>query len=379
MVLLSVNAGSSSLKVSVFDADRPFEARATHAIENIGSATSVDTLENAVIAVEQWLTNECNIRGDDIEAVGHRVVHGGERYSSAALMTEELRSYLESITPLAPNHMPGALSSIAAFSEQFPNAQHVACFDTSFFHDIPEVAKTLPLPLTLQKESGMRRYGFHGLSYQSLLASFQDHEGETAKNGRVIMAHLGSGASISACHNGQPIDMSMGFTPVSGIMMSTRSGDLEPGIMTYLETEHGMSPQEVSDLVTHQSGLLGVSETTADMHVLLDTQEENPKGKLAVELFCYKIKKMIGSYAAALGGVDSIIFSGGIGERSSEIRARICEGLEFLGIVIEDERNNENARLISSDQSAVGVHVIIAQEDRSIITQTLTVINKETA
>jgi acetate kinase len=171
--------------------------------------------------------------------------------------------------------------------------------------------------------------------------------------------------------------MSMGFTPVSGIMMSTRSGDIEPGVLTYLETEKGMTPMEISDLVTNKSGLLGVSETTADMHTLLGLQDENPKAKLAIELFCYQIKKTIGAYAAALGGVDSIIFSGGIGERSAEIRARICSGLEFMGVVIDDERNSLAARLISGDGSTVGVHVIPAHEDNSIATQTINCISKE--
>ena len=376
MVLLSVNAGSSSLKVSAFDRHAPHTPSATLSIEDIGIGDA--TPESAIMRVQQWLNDELSIQPDQIEAIGHRVVHGGERYTSAERITEDVLHYLDSITPLAPNHMPAAIASINAFISAYPAAQHVACFDTSFFHGIPEIAKTLPIPLDLQKESGIRRYGFHGLSYQSLLASFGEHEGTTAQNGRVIMAHLGSGASVAACKNGQPIDMSMGFTPVSGIMMSTRSGDLEPGVVTYLEMEKGMSPQAVSDLLTRHSGLLGVSGTTADMHALLDSQNDNPNAKLAIELFCYKIKKTIGSYAAALGGVDSIIFSGGIGERSAEIRARVCEGLEFLGIHIDEQRNDSNERLISSDRSNVGVHVIPAREDDTIMTQTLELITKET-
>jgi len=375
MVLLSVNAGSSSLKVSVFDRQDPHTPISSLAIENIG--IDGKSIEGAIVHIQTWLTGTLSIQDTDIEAIGHRVVHGGERYSSASLITSELFTYLVSITPLAPNHMPGTLAALRAFIGAYPNAKHVACFDTSFFHAIPEVAKILPIPLTFQKENGIRRYGFHGLSYESLLASFKEHEGVAAHNGRVILAHLGSGASVAAIKNGQPIDMTMGFTPVSGIMMSTRSGDLEPGLITYLEAEKGMTPAQLSDLFTNRSGLLGVSETTADMHVLLDTQEENPQGKLAVELFIYKIKKTIGAYAAALGGVDSIIFSGGIGERSAEIRARICEGLGFLDIVIDDVRNKDGARLISSDRSDVGVHVIPAREDETIVAQTITVIEKE--
>lgn len=376
MILLSVNAGSSSLKVSVFDSHTPQTPRDSLAIEDI--SLSLESLEAATKRIEQWLMDELSIQPSDIEAIGHRVVHGGDRYNAASLVTPDLLSYLGHITPLAPNHMPRALASIHAFLAAYPDARQVACFDTSFFHDIPEVARTLPIPMNLQKEAGIRRYGFHGLSYASLLASFKEHEGEAAHQGRVILAHLGSGASLAACKNGQPIDMSMGFTPVSGIMMSTRSGDIEPGVLTYLANEKGMTPTELSDLVTYQSGLLGVSGTTDDMHALLDTQAQDPQAALAIELFCYKIKKTIGAYAAVLGGVDSIIFSGGIGERSAEIRGRILQGLEFLGIIINDGRNAEGGRLISDDRSRVGVHVIAAREDYSIVTQTIQVINKET-
>lgn len=374
MAILSVNAGSSSLKVSVFERDFLEAARDSLAIEDI--EPTLHALEQAVQQVQNWLQDTLSLQPGDIEAIGHRVVHGGEKYSSAERITPDLLAYLDSITPLAPNHMPSALAALNAFQQTYPQVQHVACFDTSFFHSVPEVAKTLPIPLTLQKDSHIRRYGFHGLSYAGLLDSFQHNEGELAANGRVIMLHLGSGASVAATKNGQPIDMTMGFTPISGIMMSTRSGDLEPGVLTFLAHEKGMSTDQISHLLSHESGLLGVSETTADMHVLLDTQDQNSKGALAVELFCYKIKKTIGAYAAALGGVDSIIFSGGIGERSAEIRRRICQDLEFLGIVIDEQRNQGSERLISSDQSSVGVHVILAREDHSIITQTLEVINR---
>jgi len=375
-VLLSVNAGSSSLKVSVFDRENLQVPHASLAIEDIG--ISGETPQTAAQRVQQWLSSELAIQPEQIEAIGHRVVHGGQEYDSAALVTPDLLTYLQSITPLAPNHMPGTLASITAFLAAYPNADHVACFDTGFFHDVPGVAKTLPIPLSLQQENGIRRYGFHGLSYTALLASFKDNEGEAAHNGRVIMAHLGSGASVSACKDGQPIDMSMGFTPISGIMMSTRSGDLEPGLITYLEKEKGMSPDELADLFANKSGLLGVSGTTANMRTLLEMQDEDPNSKLAVELFCYKIKKTIGAYTAALGGVDSIIFSGGIGERSAEIRARILSDMEFFGIVIDNVRNQQGARLISNDRSRVGVHVIPAREDYAIMTQTINVINKET-
>lgn len=393
MVLLSVNAGSSSLKVSVFDHDQLNTPRAAVSIENIGTPNAafipegaygtdatrklpIESAEAATELVKTWLSDELNIPASDIEAIGHRVVHGGEKYSSAALVDGELIDYLTSIIPLAPNHMPGTLTALRAFTGSYPDVPQVACFDTSFFHDIPEVAKTLPIPLPLQKENNIRRYGFHGLSYEYLLNNFKQVEGEEAGRGRVIIAHLGSGASIAAIKDGAPIDMSMGFTPVSGIMMSTRSGDIEPGVLSYLQKEKGMTVDEVSELVTHKSGLLGVSGLTADMYTLLQTQHENDDVRMAVELFCYRIKKTFGSFAAALGGIDSIIFSGGIGERSAEIRARVCEAFAFAGLEIDETRNAGNERQISTDGSKVSVHVIPTKEDFSIITQTLATINK---
>lgn len=373
VIILSVNAGSSSLKVSVFEQANLTTPKDTLSIEGI----DISQYQEAIQRVTTWLTDELSIQPQDIEAIGHRVVHGGEQYSNAARVTPDLLAYLGSITPLAPNHMPATLASLQAFLEAYPTASHVACFDTSFFHDLPEVARTLPLPLTLQKEHSIRRYGFHGLSYQSLLASFAKHEGPEAAHGRVIMAHLGSGASIAACKDGKPVDVSMGFTPVSGIMMSTRTGDIEPGVLVYLQKKLGLGADELLDFVTHKSGLLGVSESTADMYTLLQNQQNDPKSALAVELFCYKAKKTMGGYIAALGGVDSIMFSGGIGERSAEIRRRILDGLAFAGVELDEARNEQNERLISTSSSRVGVHVIPAQEDFSIVTQTIEVINKE--
>lgn len=396
MTLLSINAGSSSLKVAVFDDETPDVPRTSVSIEGIGTPDAclipegtfgsadtrklpIDSATTAAGYVKEWLTNELSISSSDITAIGYRVVHGGETFTKATLVTPEVTTHLEELTPLAPNHMPATLASIHAFQTAYPETSHVACFDTSFFHDVPEVATVLPISKKVQDTHGIRRFGFHGLSYQSLLKNFAKHEGETAVNGRIIMAHLGSGASVTACVNGKPVDMSMGFTPVSGIMMSTRSGDIEPGVLTYLQQRAAMTAEQVAQLVTHDSGLLGVSGTTADMYTLLQTQSTNPDVALAVELFCYKIKKQIGAYIAVLGGVDSIIFSGGIGERSAEIRARILDSFGFAGITIDEGRNTRNERLIATDDSTVGVHIIPAREDVSIIQQTLAVIQKETS
>lgn len=372
MYILAVNAGSSSLKAALYDATQSIELTANFSVENI----SVDRFEEATNQLASWLSTQ-GIRLDSISAVGHRVVHGGDAYASATLITNDAIAYLSSIVPLAPNHLPSSLTVIDKLTELLPDTPHVACFDTSFFHDIPEVAQTLALPLSLQRDNHIRRYGFHGLSYSSLLHSFREHEGEVAANGRVIMCHLGSGASIAALKNGKPVDMSMGFTPVSGIVMSTRSGDIEPGVLTFLQKQQDLTSDEIFDLVANKSGLLGVSETTADMQKLLSMQQSDPRAALAVELFCYSSRKAIGSFMAILGGVDSIIFSGGIGERSAEIRARICETLAFMGVEIDEQRNQRSERLISSSTSRVGVHVIPTQEDVSIVRQTAELIDRE--
>lgn len=393
MTLLSINAGSSSLKVAVFDDDSLDAPRTSVSIEGIGTPNAclipegafgsdgtrklpIDTPEDAARYAKEWIADELGITSDDIVGIGHRVVHGGERFKHATRVNDEVIDYLESITPLAPNHMPATVASIKAFVTAYPGVDHVACFDTSFFHDLPKVAQTLPIDKAIRDTYGIRRFGFHGLSYQFLLDSFTQNEGEEAASGKIIMAHLGNGASVTACENGQPVDTSMGFTPVSGIMMSTRTGDIEPGVVTYLQKYANMSADDVAKLMSHQSGLLGVSGKTADMYTLLQSEATDEDAALAIELFCYKITKQIGAYAAVLGGVDSILFSGGIGERSAPIRQRILERLSFLGIELDEGRNQNGERLISSDASRVGVHVIPAREDVMIIRQTLNITTK---
>lgn len=389
MTFLSINAGSSSLKVAVFDHDNPEIPKTSVSIEGIGTSESclipegkfgsedtkwvpIESHYAAADIIKQWFSEDLSISPEDIKAIGYRAVHGGDEFKEATLVNEDVLNHLEAITPLAPNHMPATLASIRAFTSSYPETKHVVCFDTAFFRDIPRVAQILPIKKEIAEKYNLKRYGFHGLSYQSLLDDFEKNEGQETASGRIIMAHLGSGASVCAVVNGKPIDMSMGFTPVSGIMMSTRTGDIEPGVITFLQ-EKGLSSEEIAQLVTHESGLLGVSGTTADMYTLLQTQSTNPDAALAIELFTYKIKKQIGAYMAALGGVDSIIFSGGIGERSAEIRRRILSGLEFVGIELNEERNEESQRQISSDSSKVGVHTIQAREDVSIIKQIIEV------
>ena len=385
-MFLTVNAGSSSLKVAVFDEMSAEGPRLSVAIEGIGryganlipngeygqaSTQLVAALDHVMAAttIIRWLRAE-GVNTAAIKGIGHRIVHGGERYSKPVIINEEVYAYLQSLVPLAPNHTPVILACLQVFQQHFTTVPHVACFDTAFFHHLPIVAQTIAVPAEI-RNSGVRRYGFHGLSYEYILGDFAAHEGEAAANGRVIMAHLGSGTSLAAVKNGQPVDTTMGFTPASGIVMSTRTGDIDPGLIDYLLREKHMEPADVSKLVYKQSGLLGVSGKTADMHALLECRYDDASADLAINLFCYTIKKMIGAYAAAMGGVDSLIFSAGIGERSAEIRRQITDGLEFLGIVVDDGRNERGDRLVSAEHSRVGVHVIPTHEDTMIAVKTI--------
>lgn len=389
-MFLVINAGSSSLKVALYGGEHS-EPITSVSIEDIGSSeahlipegqygtsqtTNVEAKnhEEAAIQAKRWLDAEI-AQAVIVTAVGYRIVHGGDRFKEPTVLTDEVMGYLEQLTPLAPNHMPVTLQCIWVFKRIYDEAVHVGCFDTAFFVNVPEVAQTFPLPKAL-RDNGIRRYGFHGLSYEYLLTSFREHEGEVAANGRLIFLHLGSGASVSALVGGKPIEMSMGFTPVSGVMMSTRTGDIEPGVLMYMQQHLGLKPDEVFDIVAKQSGLLGISGQTGDMYTLLQSQHEDSAAALAIELFCYTIKKTIGAYTAVLGGVDSIVFTGGIGERSAEIRSRILSGLEFLGIRLDDARNKASGRCISSGDSQTGVHVIPAREDRTILTQMHDILRK---
>ncbi len=389
-VLLVVNAGSSSLKIDVYVTQPELDAVTSVSVENIGSsaaellpgkvqsrteATVIDATDHtqAIKACLDWLATQ---RAFSIGSVAYRVVHGGARFNHATELDDEAVEYLRSITKLAPNHMPPVLACIDYFRTQLSDVSHVACFDTAFFADAPVEAKRFALPKRYA-EKGVVRYGFHGLSYSYLLSSFSQHEGASAAQGRVIMLHLGSGASITATRGGVPVDMSMGFTPMSGIVMGTRTGDIDPGALLYIMQQEGLDAEVMSGIIMKQSGLLGVSGTTADMRELLKVQHHDEDAALAIELFCRSAKKTVGAYAALLGGVDSIIFTGGIGERSAEVRARILSGLEYLGVSINESRNEAAARLISADEARVGVHVIPAREDYSIATQAYELLDKK--
>lgn len=378
--LLTINAGSSSLKFALFDFLEPPARLLSGKIERIGlkdarlsvnessggmeEARDVNAPDHGTAArlLVEWLDQHVGLAA--IATVGHRVVHGGNRYSRPERITPELVEELRGISLFDPDHLPAEIELIEAFRRIDPQLLQVACFDTAFHHDLPRVARIVPIPRRYEA-AGVRRYGFHGLSYAYLMEELERVAGAEAARGRVILAHLGSGASLAAVKEGRSIDTTMGFTPTSGLVMGTRSGDLDPGLVWFLSRTEGMSAAQFHRLVNHDSGLIGVSETTSDLRDLLARQGDDVRAAEAVELFCYQAKKGIGAFAAALGGLDTLVFSGGIGENSPEVRRRICEGLEFLGITLDGDRNAAGAPTISAE-GATAVRVARTDEELMI-------------
>jgi acetate kinase len=299
-----------------------------------------------------------------IAAVGHRVVHG-MKHILPEMVTPDLLDELHRLRPYDPEHLPREIELIEAFRRRHPKLPQVACFDTAFHRTMPRVAKLLPIPRRFDAK-GIQRYGFHGLSYAYLMEELARVAGAEAIQGRVILAHLGNGASLAAVRKGKSIDTSMGFTPTAGLPMSTRSGDLDPGLAPYLERTEQITTKQFYEMINHESGLLGVSETSSDMRDLLAREAADVRAAEAVSLFCYQAKKWLGAYAAALGGLDTLVFSAGIGENCPSIRARICEGLGFLGLELHEARNAENAAVISTDASRVAVRVMRTDEELMI-------------
>jgi acetate kinase len=368
-VVLCLNAGSSSLKTALyrFGADGSADAAAGAG----GPAPMLlarDTLERADggagAAVEVALARLGDAGLPAPAAVGHRVVHGGAAHTAPALVTDELFTDLEGLVPFAPLHQPAALRGIEAVAKRLPGVPQVACFDTAFHRRMPEVAQRLPLPRRLWDE-GVRRYGFHGLSYEYVI----DHA-RVGRQGRTVVAHLGNGASLAAVRDGQPLDTTMGFTPSGGLVMGTRPGDLDPGVLVYLAGQRGYDPWALQRLVDHEGGLRGVSGSSGDMRDLLARGDRDPAAALAVELFCYQLRKHLGALAAVLGGLDTLVFTGGIGERAAPVRERACEGLEHLGVRLDPARNRAGAPVISQPGSPCTVHVVATDEDLVIARHT---------
>jgi acetate kinase len=377
-LILTINGGSSSIKFALVEAADPLRRILEGAIERIGLSEAslrvkgVDQPDNfsrpvaapdhtrAVSALMDWI--EERLGRDALTAVGHRVVHGGPKYSKPQRITPEMVEELHRLSPFDPEHLPEEILLTEAFHLRFPDLPQVACFDTAFHHDLPRVAQLLPIPRRYEAQ-GVRRYGFHGLSYAFLMGELARLAGAEAAQGRVILAHLGNGASLAAVHHGRSIDTSMGFTPTAGVPMSTRSGDLDPGLVWYLARTEKMSAKQFNEMVNSQSGLLGISETSSDMSDLLARETQDVRAAEAIALFCYQVKKWIGSFAAALGGLDSLVFAGGIGENAHAVRARICDGLGFLGIKLDEKRNAANEGVISVATSRVTVRVIHTDEE----------------
>lgn len=383
--ILIINSGSSSIKFAVFETARPINRILAGTIERIGSPKARLTVSGSILAknvsqltkapnhtsaasmlldrLADWLKEGSGL--DSFAAVGHRVVQGGPTYTEPQIITPAMLADLYKLCPYDPEHLPEEILIIEALQMRLPDLCQVACFDTAFHHDMPREASVLPIPRHYESE-GVRRYGFHGLSYTFLMAELARLVGTEAAQGRVILAHLGNGASLAAVHKGKCVDTSMSFTPSSGVPMSTRSGDLDPGLVEYLSRTDHMSARQFNEMVHFKSGLLGISETSSDMRDLLSIEKKDVRAAEAVGLFCYQIKKYIGGYAAALGGLDALVFAGGIGENAPAVRARICNGLRFLGIEMEAARNKANEGLISAATSRVEVRVIHTDEERMI-------------
>jgi acetate kinase len=381
-LLLVLNVGSSSIKAALFENDSLNAPRPLlHArVDSYGSGSSRLTVEDvsgakifesatpdgesyaSLRALLDWL--EQAGYASRLCAAGHRLVHGGPRYKDPHKVTPEMVAALKEIAPLDPDHTAAALDAIRCVSDKFPHLPQVACFDTAFHSTMPAVARMYALPWEYYNE-GIARYGFHGLSCESILHQLRSLEPDLA-DGRLIVAHLGSGASVTAIRGGKSVDTSMGFTPLEGLVMGTRAGDLDPGLVLYLVKQRGMSPEEADHLLNKQSGLLGVSGDTADMRLLLERRAREPRAAAAIDLFCYRVKKYIGAYAAVLGGVEILVFSGGIGERAAAIRERICSGLNFLGVEIDAQTNQSSAPVISGSHSLAKIRVMTTDEEQVI-------------
>jgi acetate kinase len=378
MTVLAMNGGSSSIKFAVYTMDNASQRQLHGKVDRIGlSGTTLtfddpsrDQHDSRVIGdfdhpsaanfLIDWLDQQIGLTS--IAAVGHRIVAGGAHDHAPQRVTPSLLDALRANVAYAPKHLPATLAVIDLLHDRVPRLPQIVCFDTAFHRAMPRVATILPIPRRLQAQ-GVERYGFHGLSYAFLMEELARVAGSEAAAGRVILAHLGNGASLAAVRDGKSIDTSMGFTPTGGVPMGTRSGDLDPGLVWFLAQTEQMSAEQFHHMVNHESGLLGVSETSSDLRDLLAHEADDVRAAEAVALFCYQIKKCIGAYAAVLGGLDTLVFAGGIGENAAVIRVRICEGLAFLGIEINDTRNGVNADLISADTGRVAVRVMHTDEE----------------
>jgi acetate kinase len=381
--LLTFNAGSSSLKVGFFDCtDNRLISRLRGAVRDIGSTRTTftirDTSEDAgriesIADAASYLLGRIadgidgiRIEAGNLRATGHRVVHGGAHFANAVRIDRATLEKLESLNHLAPLHNPQALAVIKAVEERFPGVPAIAEFDTAFFRDLPETARSYAIPSGLTERYGIRRYGFHGLAHQYMSRQLESCARDGRADARVVSLHLGQGCSVTALRDGRPVETSMGFTPLEGLVMGTRSGDIDPGILLYLARQ-GHTWDELEDLLNRSSGLLGLSGESDDVRKLLELETQQHAGaRLALATFCHRTIKYLGAYAAVLGGVDTIVIGGGIGENSPVIRERVCAGLKWLGLRLDAEANANcvgTSGRISTDASKIDVHVIPVDEE----------------
>ena len=387
-MILTINGGSSSIKFSLYEIKYSLQKLLSGEIENIGTENSqlnfmITDQEKKSIPFEaknhdqaanylvKWLEKQQDFKL--IKAIGHRIVFGME-HTKPELITSDFLAELKKMSAFDPDHLPEEIKLIEVFQNRFPEIKQIACFDTSFHASMPIVAKLLPLPRRYF-EKGIKRYGFHGLSYTYLMEELENIVGRKILKNKIILAHLGSGASLAAVKDGKSIDTSMGFTPNSGLPMATRTGDLDPGVASYLMKNEKLSLKEFNQLINQDSGLLGISEKNGDMRELLKIEDSDKRAAEAIELFCYQTKKRIGAFSAALEGLDTLVFSGGIGENCPQVREKICSGLEFLGIEIDAEKNSNNQIIISTDKSKVKIYVIKTNEEVIIAKLVNTLLN----
>jgi acetate kinase len=406
MNVLALNAGSSSLRFAVFNCqDEPLSPLVRGTIEGVGGNAVLRTrlgdttvpnaerrIDNSAQATEwalEFVRPSAEARSDSAEAIhidaaGHRVVHGGDRFTESALITEEVLAAFEELTGLSPVHNPVSLSAIGAAREILGGGTPmVAVFDTAFHQTLPPVASQYALPYDLAQRYRIRRYGFHGLAHASLAQGFSALSGKSLSRCRLITLQLGNGCSITAIRNGQSVDTSMGFTPLEGLVMGTRCGDLDPAIVTYLLQHHGLSAAEIENILNTRSGVLGVSGISKDIREVLSRAGTDPSAALAIDLFCYRVKKYIGSYLSALNGADAILFGGGIGENSPAIRSKICDEMDWFGLSLDSELNEAalglapgKAARISQEESRIAVFVVGTDEESLIARETLKVVKK---
>ncbi len=381
--LLILNSGSSSLRFAVYALDAGEELRLSGKLTRIGlpggrfeaivaphaprlSQPDLPDHPAALAVLLDWLLRQ---PGLCLSAVGHRLVHGGPTYRTPRRVTPELLADLRPLIPFAPNHLPAEISLIEAVTSRYPDLPQVVCFDTAFHRPMPARARRLPLPRHLADE-GLMRYGFHGLSYEYVLNQLTQDAGPEAAHGRVLLAHLGNGASMAAVRDGESLDTTMGFTPTGGLMMGSRTGDLDPGVLLYLLANGHADATSLTRLLNDESGLFGVSGISPDMAELLEAAPRSVPAAEAIELFCYLARKQLGGLAAVLNGLDTLVFTGGIGENAPAIRAAICADLDYLGLALDPARNAANAAVISPEGHRPVVRVIATNEELMIARHT---------